>query len=142
MDVVEWLDQYRALYEYAMKCARRLDEARHQSLRSPSFDRGTKHSGTFTLDLPAAKIEVAEKRYRKAKEKLFSRLNELADMIDQLDEYGQKLVLMYRYILGMTWEQIAKKMPYSVKTIQRIHGRALKALDEILKNRKEETHDT
>ena len=142
MDVVEWLDQYRALEAYAMRCARKVDEARHQSLRSPSFDRGAKHSGTFTLDLPVAKIEAREKRYLKAKEKLLSRMNELADMIDQLDEYGEKLVLMYRYILGMTWEQIAKKMPYSEKTAQRIHGRALKALDEILKNRKEETHDT
>ena len=136
MDIEEWLDQYRSLQEYAMQCARRVDEARNHSLRSPSFDRGVKCSGIFSLDLPVVKIEADEKWFQKAKEKFFSRLDELGDMIEQLEEYDQKLVLINRYYLGKTRKEIAKEMPYSEKTVWRIHKSAMKALQEIL-NRKE-----
>ncbi len=137
MEITEWLDQYRRLEEHAMQCARRLDEARHQSLRSPSFDRGVRHSGTFTLDLPVAKIEAEEKQFRKAREKLFARLDELGDMVEQLEDYEQKLVLMYRYMLGKKWSEIVKEMPYCERSVQRIHGKALKALQEILNGRRD-----
>ena len=37
----------------------------------------------------------------------------------------ERLVCKYRYIMFLTWEQIAEKMHMSVRNVHRIHGRAL-----------------
>ena len=132
MQIVEWLEQYRDLEQYAKKCARDVDEARRYSLRSPNFERGVKSSGTFTIDRVMEKIEAEEAKYEKAKAKLLARLDELADMIDRLEEYDQTLVLIYRYLFRMQWRDVAERMNLCEATVRRIHKIALKELQKIL----------
>ena len=134
MNIDEWLEQYHDLEQYAKRCALRVDEARHSGLRSPIFDKGVKTSGTFTLDCPVARIEAEETRYKKAKARLLARLNELADMIDKLEEYDQKLVLFHRHLFGLQWNEVAKQMDLSDATVRRIHKIALGELQRILEN--------
>ena len=45
--------------------------------------------------------------------------------IHQLKDTHEVLVLKYRYVMFMTWEQIAEKMQYSLIQVQRIHAKAL-----------------
>ena len=50
---------------------------------------------------------------------------ELSEKIDKMKDPNEKLVLRYRYVLNLTWDQIADKMCYSLMNVHRIHKRAL-----------------
>ena len=50
---------------------------------------------------------------------------EFSEKIDKMKDPNEKLVLRYRYVLNLTWDQIADKMCYSLMNIHRIHKRAL-----------------
>ena len=48
--------------------------------------------------------------------------------LNQLEDENLKLLMEYRYIDGLTWEQIAVKMNYSYMQICRLHGKALRTI--------------
>lgn len=51
---------------------------------------------------------------------------ELNEKINKVEDFNERMVLRYRYILNYTWEQISVKMGYSTRQVIRIHGEALK----------------
>lgn len=51
---------------------------------------------------------------------------ELNEKINKVEDFNERMVLRYRYILNYTWEQISEKMGYSTRQVIRIHGEALK----------------
>ena len=57
---------------------------------------------------------------------------EILKTIMQLEDKRQRLVLMEYYVEMKTWEQVAVDMNYSYMHITRIHGYALKAIQEVL----------
>lgn len=57
----------------------------------------------------------------------------IENLIDQLDERG-KLLMRYRYIDCLTWEEIACKMYYTWQHMHRIHSKCLISLEESIKN--------
>ena len=50
---------------------------------------------------------------------------EIRETLNQLEDENLKLLMEYRYIDGMTWEQIAVKMNYCWRQVCRKHGQAL-----------------
>lgn len=58
--------------------------------------------------------------------KLYDIQVELNDKINKVEDFNERMVLRYRYILNYTWEQISEKMGYSTRQVIRIHGEALK----------------
>ena len=50
---------------------------------------------------------------------------EIETVIETLEDKTLQLLLRYRYIDGMTWEQIAVKMDYCWRQVVRLHGSAL-----------------
>lgn len=57
---------------------------------------------------------------------------EILRTIMQLDDRRQRLVLMEYYIEMKTWEQVAVDLNYAFRHVIRLHGMALKALQQIL----------
>ena len=53
---------------------------------------------------------------------------EIRAALNQLEDENLKLLMEYRYIDGLTWEQIAVKMNYSYMQICRLHGKALRTI--------------
>ena len=53
---------------------------------------------------------------------------EIERMIDTLEEQNERVVLRYRYLLGMKFEDIAQEMGYSADHIYYIHREAIKKL--------------
>lgn len=53
---------------------------------------------------------------------------EIESVIQKVEDDTLKLLLEYRYIDGMTWEQIAVLMSYSYMHVCRLHGKALNKL--------------
>lgn len=57
---------------------------------------------------------------------------EIRETISLVEDAKQILVLRYRYIEFMKWEDIAEKMDYSLKSVYRIHSAALDSVADIL----------
>ncbi len=53
---------------------------------------------------------------------------EIREALNQLEDENLKLLMEYRYIDGMTWEQIAEKMDYSRQWVTSLHGMALQKI--------------
>ncbi|MBR5485994.1 MAG: sigma-70 family RNA polymerase sigma factor [Oscillospiraceae bacterium] len=48
--------------------------------------------------------------------------------IESVNDIPLRLLLMYRYIDGQSWQDISEKMGYSERQIYRLHGKALKLI--------------
>lgn len=53
---------------------------------------------------------------------------EIRAALNQLEDENLKLLMEYRYIDGLTWEQIAVKMHYGFQWVCKLHGRALASI--------------
>ena len=78
------------------------------------------------------KISSSVARIIQIKEELQSEIDKLSDMtskvykaINSLNDPTLETLLMYRYIKGLSWEEIAVKMNYSLMQVCRMHGKAL-----------------
>ena len=54
--------------------------------------------------------------------------------VDRMQDQTEREILRYRYIDGLSWEEIAAKLNYSKRNVTRIHGRALQhfPMDDVL----------
>lgn len=50
---------------------------------------------------------------------------EIKNKIEELNEIDQIIVLSYRYIDNMMFEEIAQRMSFSIRTVYYLHGKAL-----------------
>ena len=57
---------------------------------------------------------------------------EILKTIMQLQDRRHRLVLMEYYVEMKTWEQVAVDLGYAWRHVMRLHGLALKALQEVL----------
>lgn len=58
-------------------------------------------------------------------DELVAAKEEIDAAIDTVQDATLRTLLRYRYICGLTWEEIAVKMHYSYMHICRLHGKAL-----------------
>ena len=82
-------------------------------------------SGGGDLSGYAARLdELMSELYTQMERRIEIRL-EISRKIEEMQDETESLLLRYRYIQGLKWEDIAVKMEYSWKQIHRIHGKAL-----------------
>ena len=126
MDIKNWLGQYQKAMRYAEKCFVELDQS---YLRSPKMDgmpRGSV-SGDNVERMAIHELELRE-RAEKAREEALRLADEIYDAIEGLEDYGQKMVLVLRYVYGYGWDEVAINTGTSLRTVHRLHGRALEIL--------------
>ncbi|MCM1439354.1 MAG: DUF1492 domain-containing protein [Roseburia sp.] len=70
-----------------------------------------------------------EKEIKLDEQKLISLSGEILGIIDTLENVNERLVLRYRYLMFMSWKDIAAKMRYSRQWIFAKHSEALKNLE-------------
>ena len=75
------------------------------------------------------KIDEIEREIAKDIEKLNQLKFEIGTEIDKLEDLNERLVLRYRHLLCMEWKDIAVKLHYSKRWVQRLHDRAVDHLD-------------
>jgi len=80
-----------------------------------------------------AKIVDLENEVNKAIDNLIDRKNQIGAILEQLNDPDHVAVLHKRYVLYMTWEEIAYDMHMTYRNVCYIHGRALQAVEEIIK---------
>ena len=82
-------------------------------------------SGCSDLSEYAAKLDELLRELKEQLEKKIEIRREITQKIDAMTDETESLLLRYRYIHLLTWEEVAVKMDYSWKQIHRIHGNAL-----------------
>ena len=50
--------------------------------------------------------------------------------IDALPDPGQRAVMAYRYLNGLSWKEIARRMNFSQDWVKHVHGRALREMEK------------
>ena len=97
------------------------------TLRSQRFDDMPHASGSNSADLAnmAVKFDEMMAEIRREVARKYAIKQEIITRINRMDNEREKSVLYYRYIHGLEWDEIGKRMYYSVKHVQRIHGSAL-----------------
>ena len=123
---------YRDALHYTQHCFAELNDARREGVRSPSFNgfSRTPGIGSSSVELQIEKINDLEHRAAKARGKALELAEQIEDLIDALEEYDQKAVIRLRYVCGYSWPKVASLLHCTDRNVRRIHGKAIKNLEE------------
>lgn len=125
----EYLWSYQREKRKLQRLEEELAELRLDKMCPSVIQDGMPHaSGGSDLSGYAARVDALERKILKARYKRIQKFKEIRDRIERLEDENEKDVLVYRYIRGMKWEEIAMKMDYKWAQIHRIHAKALKNL--------------
>lgn len=86
---------------------------------------GSSSSDAKFVDL-ISKIVELEEVIDKDVDRFVNLKIQIRDTINAVENFDEQVLLRYRYINFLTWEQICEKMNVSLRTIHRIHSTALK----------------
>lgn len=73
-----------------------------------------------------------DRKLKKAKQDVNHVRIEVTDLISKLPDVNQQVVITERYVNLKSWEEIAEELHTSVRIVQKIHGRALPLLEELI----------
>ena len=122
-----YLSRYRSLNERIDRLLEEQSRWREMALKiTPTLSQtpGGGESGS-PIERPMDKVlEIDEEINREIDELQIVR-QEIRAALNQLEDENLKLLMEYRYIDGLTWEQIAVKMNYCWRQVCRKHGQAL-----------------
>lgn len=122
----EYLWGYQRAKRQLERLEEELVELRLDKMCPSVIQDGMPHaSGGGDLSGYAARVDALERKILKARYKRIQMFKEIRDRIERLEDENEKDVLVYRYIKGMKWEDIAVKMEYTWQHIHRIHSNAL-----------------
>ncbi len=82
--------------------------------------------GKNTMEDAIVKLVDMENDINKKIEQLSDLKAEIRDNINKLPDDTERLLLTYRYLCFLSWEEIAAKMGYSYRNIHRVHAKALR----------------
>lgn len=123
----EYLMGYQRASRQLARLQEELYELRMNKIAPSATHDGMPHSvGGSDLSAYAAKVDELEKKIMKARYRKIQKFKQIRDRIEGMSNENEKDVLVYRYIRGMKWEDIAVKMGYTWQHVHKIHSRALK----------------
>jgi len=95
-----------------------------RSVSSPVFEE--KISGTKSTDPPfvryVGKIIDLEKQIQQEVDRLVKLKSDIREAINQMQNVDEKLLLRYRYINFLNWEEICVNLNVSIRTVHRLHS--------------------
>jgi len=88
-------------------------------------------SGTVrSMEDLVAKIHKLEAEINAAIDMIINMKVKIAAVIAEVEEPLHRDVLEWRYLAGMSWENVAQQMNYSQRQVYTLHGRALLAVEK------------
>lgn len=133
MTAKEWLRQCRRIEDEVKQLKEAKQRAYVLAVGSSVDTSKEKLSGTrknSTENKFVAYTEYSELLDKKITE-LMSRRLKTRKMLDELDNPIHRMLLQYYYIDCLTWEQVADRIHYSIRSVHRLHGKALTELDRV-----------
>lgn len=124
---IEWLKSYRALDAKIESLTEDLQvwNARATKITATISQEPKASSSGDQLQRCVDKICELREEISQEVDKLRQRRQQIEAAIRTLEDERYRDLLWYRYIEGMTWDEIAVKMYYSRMQVCRFHGRAL-----------------
>lgn len=98
-------------------------------------DVGTGSGNHDKIGETIAKIVDLQEEINKAIDAYVELKKDISKTMEQIGDPDQVAVLYKRYFQGEAWEQIACEMHMTFRNVCYIHGRALQAVESILKNK-------
>lgn len=128
-----WLRSYRQKKLEAEQIAQTIErlEAEMYHPKTTRFDKipGSTHGAGSPTERLAIKHIALVERYEVKRMELLEEQARIEETIEKLGE-TERMLMRYRYIEGMTWEEVAVAINYSWMQMHRIHARALAKLVE------------
>lgn len=123
----QYLLQYKELKKKAARLEESINELRINKM-FPSVVMSDMPSAHNKTDLSQYMATLDEKIQElvTARYKVIEKYTEIYRRIELMENENERTVLTYRYLRFYTWEKIEEKMNYSMTSIHRIHGNALK----------------
>ena len=87
-----------------------------------------------TIDV-LSKILSLEKQILQEIDQRITLQTDIHTAIERVSDGKERLLLRYRYIDFLKWEEIADKMNFSLRNIHRLHSRALNGLQAVISGR-------
>ena len=127
---IRYLSRYRRLNERIDRLLEEQSRWREMALKiTPTLSQtpGGGESGS-PIERPMDKVLEIEEEINKEIDELQEVCRGIKTVLGQLEDENLKLLMEYRYIDGLTWEQIAVKMHYGFQWVCKLHGRALASI--------------
>lgn len=124
---IRYLSRYRRLNERIDRLLEEQSRWREMALKiTPTLSQtpGGGESGS-PIERPMDKVLEIDVEINREIDELQIVRQEIRAALNQLEDENLKLLMEYRYIDGLTWEQIAVKMNYCWRQVCRKHGQAL-----------------
>lgn len=77
-------------------------------------------------------VEKHESELEELKQGLKAAIADVSEQIGKLHDINQQVVMTKRYIDMMSWEEIAESADFKMRTVQKLHGRTLPRMEQIL----------
>ena len=124
----EYLNEYKYACKKLGALQEQLESIREveQNAKVQTLSDMPKGSSQRDLSDLLVRIENLEEKIDKAMMKCLEKKLEIEEALNCIQDEDEARVLRYRYIRFMKWEEIGKKMDYSIRQVLYIHGRALK----------------
>lgn len=127
---IRYLSRYRRLNQRIDRLLEEQSRWREMALKiTPVLSQtpGGGESGS-PIERPMDKVLEIDEEIKREIDELQTVRKEIRAALNQLEDENLKLLMEYRYIDGLTWEQIAVEMHYSYMQICRLHGKALQTI--------------
>ena len=124
---IRYLSRYRRLNQRIDRLLEEQSRWRERALKiTPVLSQvpGGGESGS-PIERPMDKVDELERKITQAIDELADIRMEIEAVLGQLEDDTLRELMEYRYIDGLTWEQVAEKMHYSWRHTCRLHGEAL-----------------
>lgn len=124
---IRYLSRYRRLNQRIDRLLEEQSRWREMALKiTPVLSQtpGGGESGS-PIERPMDKVLEIDVEINREIDELQIVRQEIRAALNQLEDESLKLLMEYRYIDGLTWEQIAVKMNYCWRQVCRKHGQAL-----------------
>jgi DNA-directed RNA polymerase specialized sigma subunit len=131
----QYLMDYRALVKRRDALLDELDRMREATMRATSRMTATRLSGTSShggMEDSILRVIDGEERLKQVIAGIDESLDARLSLIDQLTDERQKLVLTYRYINGLGWDEVIRKMQLSDRPVFIFHGKALTEISRLI----------
>lgn len=122
-----WLRRYQYAVKAEQEIALEMEELESQYILPSKAIDGMPHGSGGDKDLSAfaAKYDELYQQVKAALEKRIEIRMEVRNAIEAMEDEAEKILMLYRYIDGKQWEEIAVRMGYTWRWVMQIHGRAL-----------------
>lgn len=132
MDIKHYLLQAAALDKEIKAELEELSELKKYAMRSRSFVGGGHKGGISNVEALVEKICSAEENLNLKIDRLIDKKAEITAFIEQIHDTETRSVFKLHYVSGLTWEQVADKLFFSLRTVHNIRDRGLKMLENII----------